>query len=508
MRTILPQNLWLLKRTSQTLVAASLILGFLPNLALSQTQGETTASGLNSAEASYFVPNGVTPFNTRSNQVNFGSNPDALIDPTGLIVGCEGIPFDSYAGFSVSLFNATGATGAELGSLVNLPSVSPEDLANSTIVNVNPSNDNPFDVGRTDSLDENLRGRFNFLLAPEQIQPDDAYILVIQPPADLLVDERRIRIADFQLTGDVGSEQLTYRAISLDGLPLSVEDSVPVAQEIVVPQGQQNAIFLTTSVTPLCQSQAIRIRKTADRVTTQPGSFVVYQVTVENLSTATLDNVTVNDRLPRGFSLLEDSVQAQIGDNPAAVTTNVNGRSVSFEFQESLPGGSDPSNNPLAKIAYVTEVNPDALRGDGRNVALATGDRTDNSFTASDGPAIFEVDIREDLLTDLGTIIGRVFVDKNFDGEQQFGEPGVPNAVVFMENGNRIVTDKDGLFSVSNVYPGWHTGVLDLTSVPGYTFAPNPYILRKESQSQAVRLEPGGLARLNFAVTPVVEEAR
>ncbi|OKH19922.1 DUF11 domain-containing protein [[Limnothrix rosea] IAM M-220] len=508
MRTFLPQSLHWLRRSPRVVVMASLILGFLPNAAFAQIEEGNSISLSNTAQASYQGINNPTVINILSNQVDIDSDARALIDPTGLIVDCEGVPFDSYAGFSVALFNAAGSTGAELGSLVNLPSVSPADLANSTIVNVNPSNDNPFDVGITDSLDENLRGRFNFLLSPEQIQPDDAYILVIQPPPDLLVDERRIRIADFQLTGGVGSEQLTYRAISLDGLPLSVEDSVPIAKEIVVPQGQQNAIFLTTAVTPLCQSQAIRIRKTADRVTTQPGSFVVYQITIENLSTSTLENVTVNDRLPRGFSLLEDSVQAQIGDNSTPITTVVNGRSVSFEFQEGLPGNADPSNNPVARIAYVTEVNPDALRGDGRNVALASGDRTDNSFVANDGPAIFEVDIREDLLSDLGTIIGRVFVDKNFDGEQQFGEPGVPNAVVFMENGNRIVTDKDGLFSVANVYPGWHTGALDLTSVPGYTLAPNPYILRKESQSQAVRVEPGGLARLNFAVTPVVEGAR
>jgi hypothetical protein len=124
-----------------------------------------------------------------------------------------------------------------------------------------------------------------------------------------------------------------------------------------------------------------------------------------------------------------------------------------------------------------------------------------------DGPAVHRLRIRSGIVSDCGTIIGRVFVDKNFDGEQQPGEPGVPNAVVFMEDGNRITTDANGLFSVANVLPGYRTGVLDLSSTPGYTFAPNQYFSEGNSQSRLVHLEPGGLVRMNFAVTPTSREA-
>jgi hypothetical protein len=48
---------------------------------------------------------------------------------------------------------------------------------------------------------------------------------------------------------------------------------------------------------------------------------------------------------------------------------------------------------------------------------------------------------------------------------------------------------------------------LDLTSVPGYTFAPNQKIKERNSQSRLVRLAPGGLSRMNFAVMPVNVEA-
>jgi hypothetical protein len=117
------------------------------------------------------------------------------------------------------------------------------------------------------------------------------------------------------------------------------------------------------------------------------------------------------------------------------------------------------------------------------------------------------VRVNPGLLSDCGTIIGRVFEDKNFDGEQQEGEAGIANAVVILDDGTRITTDVNGLYSVANVLSGARSGVLDLTSVPGYTFAPNQKIKANNSQSRLVRLAPGGLARMNFAVMPAVFEA-
>jgi hypothetical protein len=116
------------------------------------------------------------------------------------------------------------------------------------------------------------------------------------------------------------------------------------------------------------------------------------------------------------------------------------------------------------------------------------------------------VKVRSGILSDCGTLIGRVFEDKNFDGEQQTGEPGIANAVVILDDGNRITTDVNGLFSVANVIAGSRTGVLDLSSVPGYDFAANRKFRERNSQSRLVRLEPGGLVRMNFAVTPTLRE--
>jgi hypothetical protein len=124
----------------------------------------------------------------------------------------------------------------------------------------------------------------------------------------------------------------------------------------------------------------------------------------------------------------------------------------------------------------------------------------------TDGPVKHQLGVRQGLIRDTGTLIGRVFVDKNFDGEQQTNEPGIPNAVIFLDDGNRITTDANGLFSVQSVIAGYRTGVLDLGSLPGYTLAPNLYFNERNSQSRLVKLAPGGMARMNFGVTPTARE--
>lgn len=100
----------------------------------------------------------------------------------------------------------------------------------------------------------------------------------------------------------------------------------------------------------------------------------------------------------------------------------------------------------VLNIAYAAQLTADALRGTDRNSAIVNAQRADNRFSIKDGPATHQLKIRAGIVSDCGTIIGRVFVDKNFDGEQQSDEPGVPNAVIFLEDGNRITTDPNGLF--------------------------------------------------------------
>lgn len=425
----------------------------------------------------------------------------ALIDPLGRITGCAGEILPTYQGFSVGLYepSATDPTGTELGSLVSLTQTAiPQTNGLPLGLEPNAQNRNPFLLGDSRS------GTYNFLLDVNrgQLEPGKTYILLVNPPTTSIYTQRRFRLVIRSRQGDL----VSYTATSLDGLPLESSDGrTSVEGTLAVGDAAQvGLVFAALNLrASICQSQAIQIIKVGDRSAAQPGDTVIYRVSVRNLASAPIQGVTVTDTLPLGFKFLSNSVRGEFGGNPVGISTSQSGSTVTFNTQGfTLPPGTNGSQPPTLNIAYAAQLTPDAIRGSGQNSAIAQGQRVDNLQGVKDGPAIHRLRVQNGILSDCGTIIGRVFVDGNFDGEQQPGEPGVPNAVLFLDDGTRITTDINGLFSVANVLSGYRTGVLDLTSIPGYTLAPNTRFIERNSQSRLVHLEPGGLVRMNFAVTP------
>lgn len=234
--------------------------------------------------------------------------------------------------------------------------------------------------------------------------------------------------------------------------------------------------------------------KTADRAAAEPGDTVVYRLVLTNIGQVPANQISITDTSPLGIQFLPNSLQGSLTTGGAAIPVTLppavrSDRQVTFTYPNLAP-------QQTLTIVYAAVVTPDAVRGDGRNVAVETRSNL----------AAYQLRIRQGILSDCGTIVGRVFIDKNFDGQQQPGEPGVPNAVIYMDDGNRITTDANGLFSLANVISGPRTATLDLSSLPGYSLAPNTKFIEGNSQSRLVRLEPGGLARMNFAVTPAYGE--
>ncbi|MGI0486115.1 hypothetical protein ACN4EK_11805 [Pantanalinema rosaneae CENA516] len=257
----------------------------------------------------------------------------------------------------------------------------------------------------------------------------------------------------------------------------------------------------SNTVTVPIVSERLEIVKTADRGAAEPGDTIVYRLQIRNTGGSPVSNLVVDDNLPLGFSYTSGSLRGSVASADSGSTTvdlpapRVDGREIAFSYAGPL------APQQTLTIAYAVLVSPEAIRGNGRNRAVAIAVNPAGGEVSSP-EATYLVRVRPGILSDCGTVLGRVFVDKNFDGEQQPGEPGVPNAVIFMDDGNRITTDADGLFSLPYAVSGLRTGTLDLTSLPGYTLAPNLYRIEGNSASRLVRLAPGGMVRMNFAVTP------
>ena len=237
------------------------------------------------------------------------------------------------------------------------------------------------------------------------------------------------------------------------------------------------------------------IVKSANKSAAEPGDVVIYTLLINNDSAVDTVGLQITDTFPLGVQYVPNSVTASINNTTVTFDVAASDRRLLLDnFSQQLLAGESMT------VRYAATLSPDAIRGDGINRASVDGGPPGS---ASDQ---FQLTIRPGILSDCGTILGRVFVDRNFDGHQQTGEPGIPNAVIYMETGNRIITDPNGLFSMANVISGNRVGALDLSSLNGYTLAPNLFRVEENSQSRLVRLEPGGLARMNFAVTPTFGE--
>ena len=424
-----------------------------------------------------------------------------LIDPRGRISGCAGELLDDYLGFSVGLYDVdpNDPTESEPNGLTPLTATElPDDPDNEIPAGIEPNiqNSNPF------FLTNNDEGKYSFLFDEDTDQLDKGrnYILVVDPGEDSSYDQRRVKLS----IGDRLGRVVEYTATSLDGRPISAEsDSATVTGEIVLVEDAERVglnLAVLDLATNICDAQEVAITKTGDRATAEPGDIVLYRLAVRNLASTALTNFQIVDTLPAGFNLISDSIMAEANSVEVAIETIPGSeRVVNFIANTTLEQGQ------TLNLVYAAQITPDAVRGSAENSAIVNAQRTDNNLTVKGGPAIHNLRLEPGIMRDSGTLIGRVFVDKNFDGEQQSGEPGIPNAVIYLENGNRIITDADGLFSVANVLPGYHTGILDLTTIPEYRLAPNLRFSESNSNSRLVNLEPGGLVRMNFGVTPTAE---
>ncbi len=292
--------------------------------------------------------------------------------------------------------------------------------------------------------------------------------------------------------------------------------SLPVAaDEIVIPNTAsanyrlptdptfQQVSSNQTAVTATLGQPGLELIKTGDRSAAEPGDIIIYRLLLRNTSDVVAQGLEIKDTLPLGFTLVSSSPKAALiratGNTPLTLTSvTPSGAVVTFK----IPGELQPQQS--LELIYAAVISPDAIRGTGKNLAIADSDQG----RVVSNSASHTVRIRPGILSDCGTILGRVFVDKNFDGQQQPGEPGVPNAVIYMDDGNRITTDANGLFSLAYVVAGYRTGTLDLTSLPGYTLAPNLYRIEGNSASRFVKLAPGTTVKMNFAVTPTFRGGR
>jgi uncharacterized repeat protein (TIGR01451 family) len=448
---------------------------------------------VNTAAASYDPGNG-TLVQVQSPNTVTQANP--LLTVTSAITACQGGPLTDYTGWSIGLY-AADASGNPTGPLVLTRTQLPALPAIPLPAGVAPNNQdlNPFTV-----TNGNV-GIYEFLLDTTKGQTAAGlnFALLTNAPAASTLPKRRIKVTLGATTGT----NVAYTATALDNMAINATSTLQtVTGTFPIVRTSANGTFAVFQLAVAeCPTNAIGISKTANVAEAQIGDTVVYSVAVTNQSLTAIASPTVTDILPLGFSYVGGSVRAGIAGAAVPATATIAGSRLVMTTAASIPPAS------VLTFVYATVISPDALHGTAQNVAVADG--SIGTAPVHGGPAAYTLKLDPGILSDCGTIIGRVYIDKPLQGIDRRQQPGVPNAVVFFDDGVRVTTDKNGLYHYPGcAHPGWRTAALDLQSVKGYTLAPDIYIAAKNGQSQWGHLEPSGLIKINFAVVPAKERGQ
>lgn len=284
--------------------------------------------------------------------------------------------------------------------------------------------------------------------------------------------------ATYQLTqGDIDNAAGIVGGVINTASARGYRDGVVVPANLVESDPSDALLAL-----PAVPAADISLTKQAGLRAIRIGEKVPYTITVTNNAVARVRGLTVTDVMPAGFRFAEGSATLDDVD----VTPVVNGRNIVFE-NLTLSGGA------TAVIRLQLMALSTAGPGKHVNVAIATNEA--GAKVAPDAKA--SVEILAEPVFDCGEIIGKVFDDKNRNGYQDEGEPGLPGVRVATVKGVLVTTDAHGRFHVACAdLPDQRIGSNFIMKLDTRTL-PTGYRLTTENP-RVVRLTAGKMTKLNF----------
>jgi uncharacterized repeat protein (TIGR01451 family) len=235
---------------------------------------------------------------------------------------------------------------------------------------------------------------------------------------------------------------------------------------------------------------AIVLTKTTPLVNVSVGQLVPYTIAGRNTLAANLTNIDIRDTLPPGFKYKPVSATVDGG----AVEPAVNGRVLTWPNLTFAP-------NAAHAIKLMLVVGAGVQPGEYVNTAQAFNNLVlPPNANAVSNVATATVRIIPDPLFDCSDLVGKVFDDKNANGYQDDGEPGIANVRLATARGWLVTTDAEGRFHVAcAAIPDADRGSNFIMKLDERTL-PTGYRVTTENPRD-VRLTRGKMSKLNFGAT-------
>jgi uncharacterized repeat protein (TIGR01451 family) len=228
------------------------------------------------------------------------------------------------------------------------------------------------------------------------------------------------------------------------------------------------------------------ITKTTPLVNVNIGQLVPYTITVRNISAAVYTGIDIVDTLPPGFKYKSGTGSL----NGVRLAPILNGRTMTWKNQ-SVAAGATLTFKMFLVVG--SGVQPGNYTNSAQVLSTLTQVALSNVATAT-------VRVVPDPLFDCSEVIGKVFDDKNGNGYQDQGEPGIPNVRLATVDGLLVTTDAEGRFHIAcAAVPDPDHGSHFVMKIDERTL-PSGYRVTTENPRD-VLLTRGKMSKINFGAS-------
>ena len=228
------------------------------------------------------------------------------------------------------------------------------------------------------------------------------------------------------------------------------------------------------------------ITKITPKVNVVRGDLVPYTITVKNISSVPLLDLSIVDNMPPGFKYVKGSARLNgIAVEPAQNNLQLVWGIDFLDIKETY------------KLDVLMIVGAGVKEGEYVNRAYVRGNLDPNNTT---GVASATVRVVPDPTFDCSDIIGKVFDDKNLNGQQDNNEPGLGGVRLATARGLLVTTDPHGRFHVTcAVVPNEDRGSNFILKLDERSL-PTGYRLTTENP-RVQHVTRGKVSRFNFGAT-------
>ncbi|MGR3463600.1 DUF7507 domain-containing protein [Limimaricola sp.] len=269
--------------------------------------------------------------------------------------------------------------------------------------------------------------------------------------------------------------------ISASANPPLAGEAARYFMRFLLEPGDPNVINNHIAVDPVLADPSLSI--TALTETARRGMPMRFRITAEEVE---YDRVDITDRLPEGFVYAEGSARV----NGTAVEPVVTGRKLAFA---GLAADTADRIEILLDIVAAGEI------AHGSHLSVAELRDPDDGRVLARAEAAITLELER--VFDCADLVGRVYADRDGDGEVDADEPGLAGALLRTPRGETINADAHGRFSVPcAMLPRDGIGSnmqleLDERSLPAGSIVTT-------GNPQVIRLTRGKMGRMDFGVLP------